>query len=201
MLGMPDGSYGEHVILRPAPASHAGTYFAIRTADDADALLPAVREVVHGIDAHQPIYTLASARTAILDELGKQRFFLIVVAALAAIALSLTAVGIYGLLSFVVQRRSREIGIRIALGAHARGVLGDILRGGMTLVAAGLVLGIAGALLAGRFMRSIIFGIEPADPATLIGVTAVMAIVAVVACLVPAGRAARVDPITVLKAE
>lgn len=201
MLGMPDGSYGEHIVLRPASVTHDGTYFAVRAAGDPGPLVAAIRDVVREVDAYQPIYSLSTARQAILEELSKQRFFLIVVGVLAAIALALTAIGIYGLLSFVVQRRSREIGIRIALGAHARAVLGQVVGGGMKLVAAGVVLGLAGALVVGRFMRSIIFGIEPTDPATLIVVTALLACVAVVACLVPAGRAARVDPIAVLKAE
>ena len=118
--------------------------------------------------------------------------------AFAAVALFLAAVGLYGVLAYQVAQRRREIGIRMALGSEPRGILALILREGLVVVAAGLVFGLAGALAAGRTMSSQLYGVGAGDPRVLGGVTLALLLVALVACIVPARRAARIDPVIAL---
>jgi putative ABC transport system permease protein len=113
----------------------------------------------------------------------------------------LGAVGIYGVVAYAVARRTREIGVRMALGARAGDVLGMVLREGGTLAAAGVTLGIAGALAASRVLAGFLFGVTPSDPAVFIVVPLLLGAVAIGACLVPARRAARVDPTVALRAD
>jgi len=119
----------------------------------------------------------------------------------AGLALLLAAIGTYGVLSYMVAERRREIGVRIALGANQSRVLGDVLKQGLVLAAAGLVGGLAGALAISRLMTALLFNVQPSDPATLAAVTATIAGVAAMACIIPAWRASRVDPIVVLRDE
>jgi ABC-type antimicrobial peptide transport system permease subunit len=116
-------------------------------------------------------------------------------------ALLLAAVGTYGVLSYMVAERRREIGIRMALGAERSNVLAQVMKQGLQLTAAGIIAGLAGALALNRIMASLLFGVQPTDPATLAAVTATIALVAVLACWLPAFRASRLDPVVVLRGE
>ena len=126
---------------------------------------------------------------------------MMVLAAFALAALVLAGVGVHGVLSYAVAQRTREIGVRVALGADAGRVQAYVLRDGARMVGLGLVIGLAGALLLSQAMRALMFGVTPRDPATLGGVTAVLAAVALVACWLPARRASRVDPMVALRSD
>jgi len=132
---------------------------------------------------------------------AERRLTMILVAAFAALALALGAVGVYGVVAYTVARRTREIGVRMALGASARDVLAMVLREGGTLTGVGVALGVAGALASSRVLAGFLYGVTPTDAAVFVSVPAVLAIVALGACVVPALRAARVDPVTALRSE
>jgi ABC-type antimicrobial peptide transport system permease subunit len=135
------------------------------------------------------------------DSIARQRFLAQLLGIFAALALALAAVGTYGVLSYLVTERQREIGIRMALGANRSSVLGMVLRQGLTTTAVGLVLGIAGALGLTRLASSLLFEVAPTDPATFGAVAGVITLVALVACVVPARRATKVDPMVALREE
>jgi hypothetical protein len=172
----------------------------IRAAHPA-ALLPAVRDVIRAADPEQAV---SDERTmaAILDEqTGARAVQLRVLAALAAIALVLAAVGIHGLVSFTVSQRAREIGLRMALGAQASSVLGRVVGRALLLTLAGIVPGVVVAYLAARGMRAALFGIPPADWPTFAVVVTLCVGMAIAGCLGPAIRAVRLDPVRVLRAD
>ncbi len=137
------------------------------------------------------------SRTAI----AAPRFLMVLMGYFAAIALLLTMVGLYGVLSYAVARRRREIGVRIALGAGRKEVLGLVFRQAMQLIAVGLVLGLAGALGVTRLFETMLFGIRPGDPVFLLGACCVLVITGIAAAYVPAARAASVDPMQALRSE
>ena len=173
----------------------------VRTAGRPEALLPAVRDVIRRIDPDQPISDVRPLSEVVSRQTADRRTQLRVLGALAAVALLLSGVGIYGLLSFTVALRSREIGVRLALGARPRTIVGMVLGEGLVLAAAGVIPGVFLAWAAGRAMQALLAGVRPADPLTFgIGVAACVATV-IVGCLRPAARAGRVDPMVALRAE
>jgi ABC-type antimicrobial peptide transport system permease subunit len=133
--------------------------------------------------------------------LVNRKFVMLLLGQFAAVALVLAGVGLFGVLSYAVSRRTREIGVRMALGARAADVLGMVVRQGMTLTAIGLVIGAGAALAATRAMAGLLFGIGASDPPTYLALALVLAGVALFACWLPARRAARVDPMVALRAE
>jgi predicted permease len=173
----------------------------IRYTGTTGALLPAVREIVRGADPEQPISDIRTLDDVVAGETATRRAQLRVLGALAAIALLLSGVGIYGLLAFTVSQRAREIGVRLALGAEPASVARMVVSQGMKLALVGLVPGVVAAYLAARGMRALLFGVEPADPATILGTILVVCLMTLVGSLVPALRAVRVNPMRVLRAE
>jgi predicted permease len=173
----------------------------IRTASPAARLLPDIRRIVREADPSQPISNVQLLTDVVADETASRASQLRVLEILAAIALLLASVGIHGLLSFAVSRRAQEIGVRVALGAQPSGILSMFLREGVLLCLGGLVPGIAIAYGAARAMRVLLAGIAPADPLTLSVAVCVCAFVAIAACVRPALRAARTDPIAALRSE
>ncbi|HZI48164.1 MAG TPA: FtsX-like permease family protein, partial [Pyrinomonadaceae bacterium] len=167
---------------------------------DVSALVQSMREVVKGLDPQLPLKfrTLDQVYSSSLDG---QRFSLVIFAVFGVAALLLAAMGIYGVTSYAVAQRTQEIGIRMALGAQMKDVWGLILRKAMSLVFFGALLGLAGAYAATRVMSSLLFGITPTDLATFVAVPLMFFIVALVACLVPARRATKVDPLIALRYE
>jgi putative ABC transport system permease protein len=135
------------------------------------------------------------------SSVARPRFVMTLLASFALIAVVLAAVGIYGVLAHTVALRTNEIGVRMALGARRRQILGDVVRQGLTLSGIGLALGLGLALAMNRVLDSLVFGISATDPTTLAVVVGVVALVALCACLVPAGRAVRVDPMVALRYE
>jgi predicted permease len=171
----------------------------VRTREPLSVLAPSIERAVRAIDAGLPIVKLRTMDEVFGDSVARPRFITLLLGIFAALALLLAAVGIYGVLSYLVTQRAQEIGIRMALGADRRSVLGLVLGQGLRLAAIGLVLGTVAALATGRLIASLLFAISPADPVTIGAVVLTIAAIATGACLIPALRATRVDPITSLR--
>jgi len=175
--------------------------FAVRTSRDPVALAPAVRRTVASVDPELPVYDVQTMRQLTDHALLSRRSPLMLSVGFGAMALLLAAIGIYGVLAYLVTQRTREIGIRIALGSTRRRIFDLILREGLVVVGAGLVLGLAGAFALSRGLQSQLYRVQPTDPRVFAGTTAVLGAVALAACLLPAGRATRINPITALRQE
>lgn len=165
------------------------------------AMESAVRAVVASIDKEIPIYGLQPIDDLLGAGIARPRFQMLLLASFAGIALLLTVVGLYGVLSYSVLKRTREIGVRVALGASRRMVLGMILKQAMLLVAAGVVLGLAGAFAAGQFLTNMLYGVSPRNPLLLAIACCAIAVTAAVAAFLPARRAASIDPMQALRSE
>ncbi len=161
----------------------------------------AVRNAVYRMDPNQPVYNVVTMEELVANSLTAKRVALLLLGIFAVAALALSAVGLYGVISYSVTQRTQEIGIRMALGASAGDVLGMVLRQGMTLVAAGVAAGLLTAFGLTRLMSKLLFGVSATDPVTMVAVSLVLAVVAVVASFIPARRATRVDPIVALRYE
>ncbi len=174
---------------------------AVRASVEPDSLVSAVRAQVRDIDPDQPLYHVSTMEQILSDSLAPRRFNLLLLAIFAAIALTLATVGIYGVMAFSVTQRTHEIGIRMALGAERRNVLGLIVRQGLRLTLAGVVIGVAGAWGLTRFLSSFLYGVRPTDPWTFVLVSVVLVAVAIMASYIPARRATKVDLIVALRYE
>ncbi len=173
----------------------------VRTAGDPMALVSAVRAEIRRLDSNLPIAAIQSMQDVVNHAVATERLTGWLLGVFASLALALAAVGIYGVLSFVVSQRRQEIGIRMAIGADRGQVLGMILRNGLALAAAGLVAGLAASAALSRYIGSLLHDVSPIDPLTFGAVSVVLLIVAAVACLMPALRATRVNPVSALRAE
>ena len=173
----------------------------VRTHGDPAALARAVRTAAQAVDPAQPVTALETMEQVVASSTAQRRLALLLFGAFALVALVLAVAGIYGVLAGAVAERTREIGVRSALGASPGAILGMVLLHGARLAGLGLVIGLAGALLLGRFLQSLLFGVGTADPLTLLGVAALLATVAIAACLLPAMRAVGIDPMTALRAD
>ena len=175
--------------------------FIAHTTQNPAAMIPALRQAIWSVDKDAPITDVETMDQIVSDSVAEPRYQAVLLGSFGALGLILAMVGIYGVISYSVTQRTREIGVRIALGAQPENVLRMVLREGMFLAAAGIVLGIAGALALGRVLRSLLFEIKPSDPATFVGVAIALALVALAACYIPARRAMRVDPMVALRYE
>lgn len=173
----------------------------LRTGGDPHALVPAVRRAVAELDPLLPVEGVTTLDAIRSDSLADRRFRSLLLAGFALLALALAAVGVYGVLAYTVARRTREIGIRMSFGADAGDVVGGVLREGLAMVAAGVVVGLGATLVLTRFLEGLLYGVDAGDPQTLAVAVAVLVASAVAACLVPALRATRVDPMQALRAE
>jgi ABC-type antimicrobial peptide transport system permease subunit len=171
----------------------------VRTAAGPVAMAPAVRSVVAGIDKSLPITAIRTFDDVVDRSYGQPRFLSILLGAFAGLALVLMAAGVYGLLAFLATARLPEMGVRMALGASRSSVLGLVLREGWTTAAGGVAVGLLAALALGRFIEDQLFGVKPTDPSTFVAVAALVFAVVTAACWWPAWRAAKVDPISVLR--
>ncbi len=183
------------------PLNDGGATFALRTAADPSALIPAVRNVVRNVDDNLPVINLKTQSEIIDRLLFNERLTARLFGLFGALGLLLACIGVYGLLSYEVARRTREIGIRAALGAQRSNLLLMVLKHGLVLVLFGSALGILASLAAARLLQSLLYGVRPTDPATFIAVCALLITVGVLACYLPARRATRVDPVVALRAE
>jgi len=173
----------------------------IHTGGDPLSLAGAVRQAVWSIDRDQPVSNVMSLSALLDQEVAGRRVEAALLGGFAALALILASVGIYGVLSYLVAQRTREIGIRVALGADAAAVFGAVAKQGMTLVAFGIAIGLAAALVLTRLLGSLLYGVSAADPAAYAVAIVIFAAVALVACYFPARRASRVDPMVALRYE
>jgi putative ABC transport system permease protein len=173
----------------------------VRTAADPSAIAASVRKAIAAIDPRQPIVKVATMDQLIATSTAQRRLALVLFGAFAIAALLLAVAGIYGVLAGSVAERTREIGVRSALGATPSAIVGLVVGQGGRLAAIGMILGILGSLMLTRYLRTLLFGIGPSDPITFAGVVMLLGLVTVGACLIPAMRAARVDPSRALRAE
>jgi putative ABC transport system permease protein len=175
--------------------------FVLRTAGDPLAVLPRVRDVAQSVDPNLPLAEIRPLEEVASDALSEQRFTTALLSSFALLALVLAAVGLYGVVSLLVARRRREIGIRIALGAGSSSILGMVMTRGVTLAAIGLGAGMAVAAALTRFVATLLYVVTPLDPLTFAAVPVILACVALVASLIPAERAARLNPMLALREE
>jgi putative ABC transport system permease protein len=173
----------------------------VRARGDAAALAPAIRKAIWSVDKDQPIVRVATMDSVLSGSEAQRRFALILFEAFALVALALAAIGIYGVLSGSVTERTRELGIRSALGASRGSILALVLRQGMKPTGVGIALGLAGAMVSTQGLATLLYGITRLDPATYLGVIVLLLGVSAIACWLPARRAARVDPAITLRAE
>jgi putative ABC transport system permease protein len=176
-------------------------WLVVRTRGDAAALGPAVRRAVWSVDKDQPVVRVATMDGLLAASAAERRFALILFEAFALAALALAAAGIYGVLAGSVAERTREIGVRAALGAPRRSIVALVVRQGMTLSGVGVAIGLAAAPAASQAVAAMLFGVSRLDPVTYVGVVALLLAVSAAACSVPAWRATRVDPARTLRAE
>ena len=179
----------------------SGMLLYLRTAGDPAALIGAVRRESRALNPDLPLFDIQTMNARIAGATSKPRFTAILLAVFAGIALSLAAVGIYGVMSYLVTQRTREIGIRMALGARRGDVLALVVRRGAILVACGISIGTAAALAASRALATLLYEIRPGDPATYVEIGAGLVVVALAACYLPARQASMVDPSGALRAE
>jgi putative ABC transport system permease protein len=178
-----------------------GMNVILKTAVDPGQLAAPLRQVVYGLDRNVPLSGVTTLEAMVRGSVEQPRFFAQLAAGFAGLALVLAAVGIYGIMAYVVAQRTSEIGVRMALGATAREVFRQVVADGLTIAAMGIGVGAAGSVLAARRLSTLLFGVGPGDPVTLAATAAVLLAVAAAACAIPARRAARVDPMVALRAE
>ena len=172
-----------------------------RVAGDPHLFAAPLRKLVSQIDPQQPVYLVQTGEEIVAGSISDRRLNLILLGIFAAVALLLATVGIYGVMSYSVEQRTKEIGIRMALGAEAGSVLRLIVGHGARLAALGIVAGVAGALALSRVMATLLYGVSATDPVVYVALGALLALVALAASWVPARRAVRVDPAVALRAE
>jgi len=173
----------------------------VRTEGDSLALAPAIRQAIRDVDPEQPIYRVATLRSLVDESVAKRRFGAVLLSVFAAVGVLLATIGIYGVMSYTVGARSREISLRLALGARPREVLRTVIARGMALTAGGLVVGLVATALLVRLFSSLLFGVSPTDPAILGGMSLLFVAIALVANYLPARRVTRVDPVVALRSE
>ncbi|HKC64649.1 MAG TPA: FtsX-like permease family protein, partial [Pyrinomonadaceae bacterium] len=176
-------------------------FFAVRAAGDPAALAAPLKGAVLEVDRDLPIYSVQTMQQRLDTSVAPQRFNTLLLVIFASLAMLLAAVGVFGVMSYTVAQRTHEIGIRMALGAQARDVLKLVVVRGMALALTGIAIGLICAFSVTRVMSSLLFGVSASDPLTFIGVSVLLAATALLACLIPARRAMRVDPMVALRYE
>lgn len=179
----------------------AGTTLMLRTAGEPRLLAEPARQAIQAIDRDLAVWNVATMDETVARSLARERFTSLPLALFAVVAVALAAVGVHGVLSFLIERRRREIGMRMALGASRFEVLRMVVSQGMGLAVAGLALGVAGALAGSRLLAGLLYGVTPLDPGTWALVIAVLLAATLLASTLPVRRATRVDPATALREE
>jgi predicted permease len=174
---------------------------AFRGRTNPAAMLAASKKELRNLDPDLPMYSVRTMEQRVNESLAQRRFSMLLLGVFASVALALATIGIYGVMAYLVNQGTRELGIRIALGASPRNILTLVVRQGMVLAFAGVMLGLAAAFLLTRLIRSLLFGVEAFDPITFAGTSFLLAIVTLLACYIPAQRAARIDPLISLRCD
>jgi predicted permease len=177
------------------------TEVVVRSAQDPMAISNAVREAIWRVDRNQPVWGIRPVTRSIEQQLGSRRFMMGLLASFAVLAVVLASVGVYGVMSYLVARRTQEMGVRMALGARASQVVRMVLGQGARTIIVATVLGLGAALLATRLLESQLYGVPSRDPLTFVVAPALLAAVALIACWLPARRASHVDPVVALRSE
>ena len=188
---------GVYVPIEQSPSTYVS--MVVRSAIEPATLSRAITEAVHELNRNQVVSDVRTLEEMKSTSVASTRLRTTLLAVFATLALLLSAIGIYGVISYTVAQRTHELGVRAALGASAKALIGMVVRNGMALTLVGLVLGIAGALGLTQLLGTLLFGVSPRDPVTLAGSAAILAAVALLACYVPARRAARMDPLVALR--
>jgi putative ABC transport system permease protein len=175
--------------------------FVLRSSLAVASLTPEIKAAVHDVDPEQPLSRIRPAKDLVSDAVARHRFSMLLLTLFGGLALTLSAIGVYGVMAYSVSQRTRELGIRLALGARAYSVQAMVLGQGLAMALVGIGLGLAGALALTRLLTTQLFEVSPSDPGVLAGAALLLASVSAVACLVPAIRATRVDPIEALRSE
>ena len=200
--GSSDDAFHNPVVYLPfLNAPDRTSTLMIRSALPPDAIMMAVRSVMQTIDPDQPVFNIETIEQVFANERSIYRIFATLFTVLAGIALVLSAVGIYGVIAYAVTQRTQEIGVRVAIGARRWDVVWMFLRKGLVQIVLALAIGVPGAIAIGAIAELRLVGIEPADPFTLLGIVVVLTAVALISCIVPARKAAKVDPLVALRAD
>ena len=178
-----------------------GLVILLRTSLPLESLEKSLRQIVASLDPAQPVFDLRMMQTRVAETWATPRLITFLLSTFAGLALTLAVIGLYGVMAYNGLRRTREIGVRLALGARRRQISGMLLRQGIRLLAIGLLVGFAGAFALSRLIRSLLFSVSAADPAVYLAVNLLLGGAAMLACWIPARRAARVDPMITLRAE
>ncbi len=189
------------VFLPLAQRPFGSMTYVVRADGEAAGLIDAVKREVWAVDPLQTFYDAARLERLVSASVVRQRFSMTLMSAFALMALVLCATGIYGVISFTTTQRTREIGVRMALGADGRAIQRMVLREGSAVIGAGLLCGLAGALVLSRFLGTLLFEVRPGDPATMLTASLLLGGVGLAACYLPARRATRIDPVTALRVE
>jgi putative ABC transport system permease protein len=183
------------------PFADSGPYFTVRTAGPPTAMVSTIRGVMREMDPHALLTSIDSMDAIVSNSVSRPRLYAVLVGIFAMVALTLAAVGIYGVMAFVVSQRTHEMGIRMALGARPHAVMGLVLRQSAVLIAIGLLIGLAGAVAASRTLEGLLFGLTPFDVPTFAAASLLFAAVAALASWIPARRATRIEPVIALRGE
>jgi len=193
---------GKVAVYFPHLQQPNGTMFLVlRSVSDPAALSSAVIGEIHAVDSNAVVFSVRTMQDRLYESLARRRFSATMLGAFAAFALLLAAVGVYGVISYLVSQNKHDIGIRVALGANPAKIVGLVVRQGMELAGMGIVAGLIGALALTRVMSSLLFGVTTTDAVTFSAVAGILAAVALAATVIPARRATRVDPMVVLREE
>ncbi|HVQ12354.1 MAG TPA: FtsX-like permease family protein, partial [Vicinamibacterales bacterium] len=178
-----------------------GAYYTVRTSGDPEAIVPSVRAIVEQMDPQASLFYVAPMEQVVASTISRPRLYATLLGIFSLVGLGLAVIGIYGVMTYSVAQRTREIGIRVALGARRVQVITLVLGQSAALTAAGVVLGLTGAAMLSRYLEGLLFGVTPLDPTTFVLATALFAMVALVAAYGPVRRATGVDPLVALRAE
>ncbi|MCI0487334.1 MAG: ABC transporter permease [Blastocatellia bacterium] len=191
----------EHVYFPHSQRATNSMFLTVRTAGDPMNLAGAVRNELRAVDPNQPVYEIAPMEQLVYASVGEPRFYMTLLGIFAAVALILAMVGVYGVMNYSVAQRTHEIGIRMALGAERADIIKLVVRQGLILASAGIVIGLVSSIVLTRLMESLLYEVSATDPFTFVAVALALALVAVIANLIPARRATKVDPMVALRYE
>jgi putative ABC transport system permease protein len=209
IVGVVGDVHGDGLNVPPNPTVYAPIFEAasgnvsvlVRTSADPTTLVPGMRSIVRELDPELAVYSVQTMEERVATSIGRERFYATLIGVFAAVALILSAVGLYGVIAYAVSQRAHELGIRVALGATADRISLMVIREGLVLTALGVVIGVAGSVSAGKLLSTLLFGVGAVDPVTLGGVVLMLSGVAGLASWLPARRAARVDPLVAMRGD